>query len=165
MTTIAELDRQIAELEETLQMPLRESALQLVKKQLAELREERARLANAGAGVQGTVNNSGTLNGNAVGVNYGTTTSTTNNNYYGTPSTPIRPPTREEQIAEQQELLARHRGTLSAHLRRLAIVGSAFAPPEVFFGIREARTGIARARAALDGYGVATEAHPDDVER
>ena len=160
MTTIDELDRQIAELEETLHLPLRESALQLVRKQLAELQQERARLTLTG-GVQNTVNNSGTIHGSVTGANYGTV----QNFFGGTQPTPTRPPTREEEIAEQQERLARHRGTLSALLRRLAIVGSAFAPPEVIFGIREARGGIARARVALDGYGVSTEAHPDDVER
>ncbi|KPV49715.1 hypothetical protein SE17_31040 [Kouleothrix aurantiaca] len=160
MTTIAELDKKIAEFEATLSQPLPEVVLDSLRTKIAELREERARLTHAG--VQNTVNNSGTIHGSVMGANYGTT----NNNYYGTaPSTPARPPTREEEIAEQQELLARHRSTLSAHLRRLAIVGSAFAPPEVFFGIREARGGIARARAALEGYGVAIEAHPDDVER
>lgn len=159
MTTIAELDKKIAEFEATLSQPLPEVVLDSLRTKIAELREERARLTG---GVQNTVNNSGTIHGSVMGANYGTT----NNNYYGAaPSTPARPPTREEEIAEQQELLARHRSTLSAHLRRLAIVGSAFAPPEVFFGIREARGGIARARAALEGYGVAIEAHPDDVER
>ena len=69
MTTIDELDRQIAELEETLHLPLRESALQLVRKQLAELQQERARLTG---GVQNTVNNSGTIHGSVTGANYGT---------------------------------------------------------------------------------------------
>lgn len=161
MTTIAELDKKIADFEGSLNQPLPEAVLDSLRAKIAELQQERARLAGAGAGVQGMVNTSGTVNGAAIGVNYGTT----NNTFYGTPApAPTRTPTRDEEIAGQHELLARHRGTLSALLRRLAITGSAYAAPDVIFGIREARAGIARARAALDGYGVGTEAHPDDAE-
>jgi len=47
-------------------------------------------------------------------------------------------------------------------LKRLAQIGSANASPEVFHGIREAREGIRRCKAALRGWGAAVTDLPDD---
>jgi hypothetical protein len=65
------------------------------------------------------------------------------------------PAATPEEIDEQRELLEAHRRTLGIYLKRLAKLGSANAAPEVFHGIREAREGIGRCKAALRGWGVA----------
>lgn len=69
---------------------------------------------------------------------------------------------RQEDIDQQQVLLATHRRTQAVYLRRLASLSAAHAPPEVFHGIAEARAGIARCKATLRSWGVVVDDHPDD---
>ena len=71
-------------------------------------------------------------------------------------------PARVEVIITQRRRLAQHRDTCSHYLEQLAITGLAHARPEVTAGIREARAGIARAKAALVALGEPVEALPDD---
>jgi len=76
------------------------------------------------------------------------------------------PPTcggREEAIAVQWRRLIQHRETLAHYLGQLAITGLTHARPEVPAGIREARAGIARAKAALVALGELAEEMPDDT--
>jgi hypothetical protein len=68
----------------------------------------------------------------------------------------------EAAIDNQHELLAAHRRTLAAYLRRLALVGKAHAPPEVTNGIDEERTHIQRIKATLRDAGASVEDYPDD---
>ncbi|NTU79078.1 MAG: CHAT domain-containing protein [Chloroflexales bacterium] len=70
---------------------------------------------------------------------------------------------RAEAIAAQRRRLEQHRATLAHYLGQIAITGSANARPEVTAGIREARAGIARAKAALAALGEAIEDMPDDT--
>ncbi|PDW03949.1 CHAT domain-containing protein [Candidatus Viridilinea mediisalina] len=67
-------------------------------------------------------------------------------------------------ITTQRQRLETHRATLAHYLNQLAITGSAHARPEVTHGIRDARAGIARAKAALAALGAPAEHHPDDTE-
>jgi nucleoside phosphorylase len=71
----------------------------------------------------------------------------------------------QEDIAHQQKLLKSHRRTLAVYITQLAILGQAFAPPNVMHGIRESRNQIRRIKAILRGWGVAVEDHPDDEEQ
>jgi hypothetical protein len=71
-------------------------------------------------------------------------------------------PGSQEDIEEQQELLAAYRRTLAVQLRRLAKLGDAHAPPEVAHGIHEARAGIQHCKATLRGWNVNVAEHPDD---
>jgi nucleoside phosphorylase len=68
----------------------------------------------------------------------------------------------QEEIDKQLELLNTHRRTLMNYLTRLARLSSAHAPPEIDHGIREARDGIRRCKAALRSWGVRVDDHPDD---
>jgi TIR domain/Pentapeptide repeats (8 copies) len=68
------------------------------------------------------------------------------------------------EIAQQQTLLATHRGTLANYIQRLALLGTAHAPPEITHGIVEARANIARVKAILRAGGVNIADHPDDDE-
>jgi len=67
-------------------------------------------------------------------------------------------------IATQYKLLDAHRGTLATRLLQLAIHGTAHAPTEVISDIDTARERIAHCKAALRGWGVAVEDHPDDQD-
>jgi hypothetical protein len=70
---------------------------------------------------------------------------------------------RDEEIAQQLELLATHRQTLHHYLRQRALLGGdAYATPSVIHGIRGARSEIRRIKSALHGWGVDVEDHPDD---
>jgi nucleoside phosphorylase len=68
----------------------------------------------------------------------------------------------QEAIEQQRTQLDLHRRTLSSYLLRLARLGSAYAPPEIDHGIREAREGIWRCKSTLRGWGVTVTDHPDD---
>jgi len=69
-----------------------------------------------------------------------------------------------EEIAGQLELLAVNRRTLALLLRQERLQGGrAYALPAVVNGILEARAEIARITAALKGWGVEVELHPDDI--
>jgi hypothetical protein len=57
----------------------------------------------------------------------------------------------DETYAQQRALLAAHRRTLAHYLHRLALVGEANAPPEVSYGIAEARVAIHRIKETLHG--------------
>lgn len=81
---------------------------------------------------------------------------------YGTPPVPAASG-RDGAIATQRQRLEQHRATLAHYLDQLAITGSANARPEVTAGIREARAGITRAKAALAALGETAENLPDDT--
>src|SRR5262245_12774749 len=68
----------------------------------------------------------------------------------------------QEEIDEQQRLLATHRGTLAILLRQRAQHTSAHVPPVTEHGIHEAREGIKRIKQTLREWGVPVEEHPDD---
>ena len=106
---------------------------------------------------------SGTLYGSAVGVNLGTV-----QNYYGgqppgATNTALPAGVTREQIDDQYDLLASHRRTLALYLKQQAQLGSAYAPPGVGNGVREARDAIKRVKATLLGWGQVVDDHPDDV--
>jgi hypothetical protein len=67
-----------------------------------------------------------------------------------------------EEVQEQQVLLANHRRTLSVYLRNQAQMGVHVAP-HVVHGMLEAREQIARIKATLRQWGVAVDDHPGDV--
>jgi hypothetical protein len=69
----------------------------------------------------------------------------------------------QEEIQQQQDLLATHRRTL-AHLIRQAAAygGETYAPVSAANGMHEARQNIVRIKGVLHGWGVAVEEHPDD---
>jgi hypothetical protein len=62
-----------------------------------------------------------------------------------------------QDIEQLQERLAAHRATLATLLTQQATLGSAYAPPGVAHGIREARAGIATCKANLRSWGVEVE--------
>jgi hypothetical protein len=68
----------------------------------------------------------------------------------------------EEDIQDQQKLLATHRRTLAHYLQREALVSKAHLPPEVAAGIIEARAQIKRTKAILRRWDVSVEDLPDD---
>src|SRR5947208_7615454 len=68
----------------------------------------------------------------------------------------------QEDIANQQELLATYRRRLARHLKQLAQLGETHAPPDIFESIREARVNIQRIKGVLRVWGVPFEDHPDD---
>ena len=152
-------DQQIVQLEDALTLPLPEATRAQIQRDLDRLRAEKA----AAAGIHGTADVSGTLYGSAVGVNLGTV-----QNYYGS-----QPPgagnaqapsgVTQEQIDDQYDLLASHRRTLALYLKQQAQLGSAYAPPGVGNGVREARDAIKRVKATLREWGQAVDDHPDDV--
>ncbi|MEI7645505.1 MAG: SUMF1/EgtB/PvdO family nonheme iron enzyme, partial [Chloroflexales bacterium] len=67
------------------------------------------------------------------------------------------------EIDHQHRRMEAHRATLAHYLDQVSILGSAYTPPGVGAGIREARAGIAQCKAALHGWGVAVDDHPDDT--
>ena len=69
-----------------------------------------------------------------------------------------------QDIAQYQERLITHRATLASLLIQQATHTSAFAPPAVVSGIREARTAIAQLKATLRGWGESVEDLPADGE-
>ena len=70
-------------------------------------------------------------------------------------------PTQED-IANQQELLATYRRRLARHLKQLAQLGETHAPPDIFESIREARVHIQRIKGNLRIWVIPFEDHPDD---
>ena len=70
-------------------------------------------------------------------------------------------PTQDD-IEQQQVLLATHRRTLAVYLNQLAAHGETHAPPEIFHGIAESRAAIHRSKAVLQGWGVQVENLPND---
>lgn len=71
--------------------------------------------------------------------------------------------TSQEDIADQQALLATYRRTLHRALTQQALQGGeAFASPSVLATIDDARESISRIKAILRGWQVAVENHPDD---
>ena len=115
-------------------------------------------------GIEGTTNVSGTVHGAAVGVNLGTIVYSSNS---ATPApTPAEAPmgaATTEQLAAQRERLAVHRNTLATLLNQQATFGSAYTPPVVMAGIREAREAIYRIKTTLRGWGVTVDDGPDDL--
>lgn len=73
-------------------------------------------------------------------------------------------PTQDD-IANQQQLLAAHRARLAHYLRQRALLGMAYEPPGVAAGIAEARPAIQRCKVTLRNWGIAVEDYPDDDER
>lgn len=71
-------------------------------------------------------------------------------------------PATEEEIEQQREQLTTERARLADLLIQKAKFGSAYAPPVVLSGIREARTSIKKIKQTLRGWGVQVADHPDD---
>jgi hypothetical protein len=151
-----DLAKQIAALEAALQLPLPEESRRQLMSNVQALRKQQA----PQAAVQGITEVSGTLHGNAIGVNYGTVQTVFGPAHAaaGTSASDVS----QEAITDQRELLAGHRRTLAIYLKQLATLGSAYAPPIIANGIREAREGIGRAKAALRAWRVEVEDMPDD---
>jgi hypothetical protein len=68
----------------------------------------------------------------------------------------------QETIAQQLDLLTAHRRTLATLLQQQALLGIAYTPPAVSYGITEARAEVARIKEALREGGVAVEDKPND---
>ena len=68
-------------------------------------------------------------------------------------------PTQEE-IADQQELLATYRRRLARHIKELAQMGETHAPPDIFESIREARVSIQRIKGILRTWGYLSRSIP-----
>ena len=84
--------------------------------------------------------------------------------HHGTPSAPTPATGRTETIATQRKRLETYRATLAHYIDQIAITGTANARPEVTAGIREARAGIARVKAALVTLGEPAKDELDDTE-
>jgi len=65
-------------------------------------------------------------------------------------------------IDHQQKLLTIHRRNLAHYLSQQTALGTAYTPPGVMNGIREAHDNIRRIKDILRGWNVAFEDHPDD---
>lgn len=72
--------------------------------------------------------------------------------------------TRQEEIRDQWILLKSHRNRLNTFLYRRSIQGNAYIPPEVSFGIYEARNDIKRVKTILRDWGESVKDHPDDED-
>ena len=68
----------------------------------------------------------------------------------------------QDAIEQQRELLAIHRQSLAFHLKQLAKLGEAFAPPGLFHSISEARAHIRALKGNLRQSGVDVEDLPLD---
>jgi hypothetical protein len=68
----------------------------------------------------------------------------------------------QEEIADQQDLLALHRRRLADQLRQWSTLDDADAPPGLLADIRDTRDKIGRAKSILRGWGMPVEDHPDD---
>lgn len=68
----------------------------------------------------------------------------------------------EQDIENQQDLLATYRRTLAHYLKQRAIHGLAHVPPSVVHGIVETRVEINQIKAVLTQWGAEVEDHPDD---
>lgn len=71
---------------------------------------------------------------------------------------------KQEDILEQQLLLQTYRQTLSHYLKQQAILGTAYMPPSVAHGIREARAQIRLIKKALRSWNVPVNNDPRDEE-
>ena len=70
----------------------------------------------------------------------------------------------QEDIAQQQELLAAYRRTLAQYLKQQALISELFTPPAIAHGIEDARVNIRRVKGNLAAWGVPVEDLPDDQE-
>ncbi len=147
------LDQQIAALEAALQLPLPEESRRQLTANIQALRARQA--------IHGTADVSGTLHGNAIGINLGTV-QTIFGSLPPAATGSSASEVSQEAIDDQRELLAAHRRTLAVYLKQLATLGTAYAPPGVASGIHEARAGIRRAKASLRAWGVDVADLPDD---
>jgi hypothetical protein len=68
----------------------------------------------------------------------------------------------EQDIQNQQELLATHRQHLFKYLKQQAEDGEEYASPALVSGIDKVRGNIRRVKAILRDWGVTVEDHPDD---
>jgi hypothetical protein len=68
----------------------------------------------------------------------------------------------QEEINQQQELLATHRRTLAQYLIQQAALGAAYSPPGVAQGIYDARVQIRRIKQVLHSWRVRVADHPND---
>jgi eukaryotic-like serine/threonine-protein kinase len=68
----------------------------------------------------------------------------------------------EEEIDQQQKLLAIHRRNLGLYLEQQAKLGTTFMPPGLSNGIFEERDNIQRIKQVLRNWGIAMVDHPDD---
>ena len=112
--------------------------------------------------IKGTTEVSGTVHGAAVGVNLGTIVYSSNS-AAPTPAEAQMGAATAEQLAAQHERLAIHRATLATLLNQQGTFGSAYTPPVVVTGIREAREAIRRIKATLRSWGAAVNDGPDDL--
>jgi len=155
------LDQQIVALEAALRLPLPEESRQRLMADIQALRMRQVAHTRGQVAIQGTAEVSGELHGNAIGVNLGTVQAFSGSQPPAAPAsaaTDISP----EAIDDQRELLAAHRRTLAVYLKQQAALGSAYAPPGVANGIREARDGIRRGKVSLRAWGVDATDLPDD---
>jgi hypothetical protein len=67
----------------------------------------------------------------------------------------------QEEVDKQLQLLFTYRRTLATYLRQQAMIGEAYSPPALLYGIAEARGHIRRIKSALRAAGVAV---PDDID-
>jgi hypothetical protein len=70
----------------------------------------------------------------------------------------------DDELTQQQQLLAAHRRTLAIYLRQQAEIGRAYSPPSLMNGIAEVRANIQRIKQRLRDAGVAVADYPDDSE-
>src|SRR5437868_11315873 len=70
-----------------------------------------------------------------------------------------------EDISEQENLLQRHRQTLSHYLYQRASLGATYILPGVAHGIVEARAYIRYIKQTLRNSGVSVDDHPNDDEQ
>lgn len=70
----------------------------------------------------------------------------------------------QDEIDGQLRLLQSTRQRLDAQLNRFALVGPAYASPELSIDIRAARAEIARIKGVLRGWGIMADDQPNDLE-
>jgi hypothetical protein len=68
----------------------------------------------------------------------------------------------EEDIINQQQLLATYRRTLTNYLLKRAMFGAAYCPPEVDHGIQDAQNNIQRIKHTLHVWGIPIDQHTND---
>jgi hypothetical protein len=68
----------------------------------------------------------------------------------------------QEDIANQQELLAAYRRTLAQYLKQQALISELFTPPAIAHGIEDARDHIRRLKTSLREWGVPVDDLPYD---
>jgi hypothetical protein len=70
-----------------------------------------------------------------------------------------------DEIHNQQKLLKTYRQTLAIYLEQQAKLGTAYLPPGIVHGIREARDGIERIKCIFRAWNILVEDLPDDGDK